>query len=204
MYLHCNSITMSKGETTRQFIIEKAAPLFNTKGIAATAMSDIMEATKLSKGALYVHFDNKELLAASAVDYNMEQLSNKLRSKLSQYKTAKDKLYAYLDFFIDPNKPIVIGGCPMLNFGTEADDTNEIIKMKVNNLIIKSQKLLSEIIKEGIDNGEFKPDWNPEDFATIMFAMIEGGVLICRVAGNNDKMKIINKNLKKMIATQSL
>lgn len=195
---------MSKGEATRRFIIEKAAPLFNTKGISATAMSDIMEATKLSKGSLYVHFENKDILVASAVDYNMELLSNKLRNHLSQFKTAKDKLYGYLDFFIDPTEPIVKGGCPMLNFGTEADDTNELIKMKVNNLIIKSQKLLSTIIKDGIDEGEFKPDWNYEDFATIMFAMIEGGVLICRVADNNTKMKVINDNLKKMIAAQTL
>ncbi|MFV8343486.1 TetR/AcrR family transcriptional regulator [Flavobacterium sp. XS2P39] len=195
---------MSKGEATKRFIIEQAAPLFNTKGIAATAMSDIMEATKLSKGSLYVHFENKDLLVASAVDYNMEQLTNKLRSKLSQYKTAKDTLYGYLDFFIDPTQPIIAGGCPMLNFGMEADDTNELIKKKVNILINKSQKLLSDIIKEGIGNGEFKADWNHEDFATIMFAMIEGGVLICRVADNNAKMKVINDNLKKMIAAQTL
>ncbi|UBM60010.1 TetR/AcrR family transcriptional regulator [Marinilongibacter aquaticus] len=195
---------MSKGEATRQFIIEKSAPLFNTKGMAATAMSDIMEATKLSKGTLYVHFDNKDILVACAVDYNMEQLSNKLRAKLDQHKTATGKLYSYLDFFVDPNKPIIIGGCPMLNFGSEADDTNELIRKKVNGQIVKSQKLLSDIIKEGIEKGEFKPDWNYEDFATMMFAMVEGGVLISRVAGNNNKMKIINENLKKMIAAQSL
>lgn len=195
---------MSKGEATRQFIIEKAAPLFNTKGIAATAMSDIMEATKLSKGSLYVHFENKDILVASAVDYNMELLSNKLRNNLSKFNTAKDKLHAYLDFFIDPTKPTVTGGCPMLNFGTEADDTNELIKMKVNNLVNKSQKLLTDIIKEGIENGEFNPDWNAEEFATIMFAMLEGGVLICRVGGSNAKMKVINDNLKKMITAQTL
>ena len=195
---------MSKGEATRQFIIEKAAPLFNTKGIAATAMSDIMEATKLSKGSMYVHFENKDILVACAVDYNMEMLSNKLKNNLNQYSTAKDKLYAYLDFFIDPTQSVVNGGCPMLNFGTEADDTNELIKTKVNSLVNKSQKLLADLIKEGIDNGEFKPDWNAEEFATMMFAMLEGGVLICRVGGSNAKMKIINDNLKKMIAAQTL
>ncbi|GAB3220273.1 TetR/AcrR family transcriptional regulator [Algoriphagus aestuariicola] len=195
---------MSKGEATRQYIIEKAAPIFNTKGIAATAMSDIMEATKLSKGTLYVHFENKDLLASCAVDYNMEQLSNKLRIELSQFKTAREKLFGYLDFFVETTKPIVIGGCPMLNFGTEADDTNELIKLKVNNLINKSQKLLSDIIKQGITNGEFKADWNANEFATIMFAMLEGGILICRVAGDNSKMKVINDNLKKMITEQML
>ncbi|MBC7846363.1 MAG: TetR/AcrR family transcriptional regulator [Flavobacterium sp.] len=195
---------MSKGEETKRFIIEKAAPLFNTKGIVGTAMSDIMEATKLSKGSLYVHFENKDILAESAVDYNMEKLSTQLFNNLSNFKTAKDKLYAYLDFFIDPTQPAVTGGCPMINFGTEADDTNELIKNKVNKMVIKSQKFLSDIIKVGIDNGEFKPDWNPDDFATMMFAMVEGGILICRVAGSNDKMKVINVNLKKMIAVQIL
>ena len=195
---------MSKGEETKQYIIEKAAPIFNTKGLAATAMSDIMEATKLSKGTLYLHFENKDILASSAVDYNMEQLSSKLKTELSQYKTAKQKLFAYLDFFIETNKPIVIGGCPMLNFGTEADDTNELIKSKVNILVNKSQKLLSDIINQGIQNGEFKPDWNADEFATMMFAMLEGGILICRVAGENSKMKVINDNLKKMITAQML
>ena len=195
---------MSKGEETKQYIIEKAAPIFNTKGLAATAMSDIMEATKLSKGTLYLHFENKDILASSAVDFNMEQLSGKLKTELSQYITAKQKLFAYLDFFIETNKPIVIGGCPMLNFGTEADDTNELIKSKVNILVNKSQKLLSDIINQGIQNGEFKPDWNADEFATMMFAMLEGGILICRVAGENSKMKVINDNLKKMITAQML
>lgn len=195
---------MSKGEETKRFILEKAAPLFNTKGIVGTAMSDIMEATKLSKGSLYVHFENKDILAASAVDYNMEQLTNKVSKIVSQYQTAKEKLFGYIDLFVDPNESLVVGGCPMLNFGTEADDTNEVIKNKVNKLIAKSQKLLSDIIKNGIDNNEFKSDWNYEEFATVMFAMIEGGILISRVSGTKDKMIIINKNLKKMITEQIL
>jgi len=44
---------MTKSERTRQFIIETSAPIFNTKGIAATAYSDVMQATKMAKGGLY-------------------------------------------------------------------------------------------------------------------------------------------------------
>jgi hypothetical protein len=39
---------MNKAEKTRQFIIEKTAPLFNTKGVAATAVTDIMEVTQMA------------------------------------------------------------------------------------------------------------------------------------------------------------
>lgn len=190
---------MAKGEETRQFIIEKAAPIFNTKGIAATSMSDIMEATKLSKGSMYVHFENKEVLACAAVEHNMQMLSDQLQKTLSRFKTSREQLLAYIDFFSDPNHPPVVGGCPLLNFGTEADDTNPIVKEKVNRGIKQGEKLLSGIIEKGIANKEFRADWNASDFATVVFAMLEGGHLMSRMSGNNDTMKIIGNNLKKII-----
>jgi TetR/AcrR family transcriptional repressor of nem operon len=195
---------MTKGEETRQFIIEKAAPIFNTKGIAATAMSDIMEATKLSKGSMYVHFENKDVLACAAVDHNMKILGDKLIAAISKCKTAKDELFAYIDFFSNAVNPPVTGGCPLLNFGTEADDTNPVVKEKINKGIQFNQQLLENTINKGINNGEFNPDWNAGEFATILFAMMEGGHLISRMSGNNTKMKIIIKTLKKTIEDNTL
>ncbi|PZX94979.1 TetR/AcrR family transcriptional regulator [Flavobacterium aquariorum] len=195
---------MAKGEETRQFIIEKAAPIFNTKGIAATAMSDIMEATKLSKGSMYVHFENKEVLACAAVDYNMKVLGDKLMARLAKSKTAKEELFTYIDFFSNAVNPPLTGGCPLLNFGTEADDTNPVIKEKVNKGINLNQKLLEASISKGIANSEFRADWNAIEFATVIVAMMEGGHLISRMSGNNDKMKIITSTLKSMIEENSL
>jgi AcrR family transcriptional regulator len=195
---------MTKGEETRQFIIERAAPLFNTKGIAATAMSDVMEATKLSKGSLYVHFENKDVLAAAVVDFNMELLGKKVKAALAKHTTAKGKLFAYIDVVSDAINSPVRGGCPILNFGMEADDTNAVIKKKVQDNINGALKEISGMIKEGIKNGEFNPDWNYKEFPTMMFAMIEGGVMMSRVAGNNASIQLIGKQLKKMIADQAL
>lgn len=191
---------MSKGELTRQLIIERSAPIFNTKGIAATAMSDIMEATKLSKGSLYVHFENKEELAAAVVDYNIELLNKKVFAAIDKAKSAKEKLFAYIDLYASVHNPPVTGGCPMINFGMEADDTNPVINQKIKKGIENAQKLVADIISHGIDKGEFKSDWNFEEFATIMFAMLEGGVVIARVSGNDNKTRIIEKNLKQMIS----
>ncbi|MBI3883544.1 MAG: TetR/AcrR family transcriptional regulator [Sphingobacteriales bacterium] len=193
---------MSKGEDTRQFIIEQSAPLFNIKGTEATSMSDIMEATKLSKGCLYVHFENKEVLAAAAVDYNLKMLGTKVLAGMSDAKTAKEKLFAYIDVLSDVLNPPVKGGCPLINFGMEADDTNPVIKQKVHEMIEFTQQFLSNIVNQGVKDGEFKPEWNFKEFSTIMFAMMEGGILISRVAGNNSKIKIIGKHLKQMITDQ--
>ena len=191
---------MTKGEETRQFIIEKAAPIFNTKGIAATSMSDIMEATKLSKGSMYVHFENKDVLACAAVDHNMKILNSKLEAEIVKAKTAKEQLFAYIDFFSNPINPPVIGGCPLLNFGTEADDTNPVVKEKVNRVIQRGQSLLTSIMEKGISEGEFNPNGKARELATVIFAMLEGGHLMSRMSGNNESMKTIVATLKKMIS----
>src|SRR4030095_12141511 len=193
---------MSKGEETRQFIIEKAAPLFNIKGIEATAMSDIMEATKLSKGSLYVHFKDKEDLARAVVAYNFDLLSSKVNAATNKWSTAKERLFAFIDVLADVLNPPVKGGCPMINFGMETDDTNPAIKQQVNLMVEQVQKIIAEIIKQGIKAGEFRADWNYKEFATIMFATIEGGLVISRIAGNNGKMKVINNYLKQLINEQ--
>jgi len=193
---------MTKGEQTKQFIIEQAAPIFNTKGIAATSMSDLMQSTKLSKGSLYVHFENKDILACAAVDYNMKILKEKVATAINSFTNPKDKLFAYINLFNNPLEPMVVGGCPILNFGSEADDTNETVKLKVNKVINLSQEIIAEIIQEGINAGIFKPTWVAAEFATIMFAMIEGGIMISRMAGNNSKIEVISVYLKKLISDQ--
>jgi AcrR family transcriptional regulator len=71
---------MRKGETTRQRIIEKSAPIFNQKGFAGSSMQDVMEATGLEKGGLYRHFSGKEELAAEVFRYTVAR-AEKLRSE---------------------------------------------------------------------------------------------------------------------------
>lgn len=195
---------MTKAERTKQFIIEKSAPIFNTKGVAGTAMSDIMEATKLAKGSLYVHFESKEELSYAAVDYNLNSLAEKIMATISKHKSAKSKLFAFIDFLSDPLNPPIVGGCPMLNFGMEADDISPIIKHKVNKLIQTSQQAVASIAQQGIADGEFNDSWNIKEFSIKAFVMIEGGILVSRMSDSIDQMKVIVKMLKKEIEDQTV
>jgi TetR/AcrR family transcriptional repressor of nem operon len=61
---------MSKAEKTKQFIIEKTATLFNTKGYTSTSLSDITAVTGLTKGSIYGNFENKDDVALQAYKHN--------------------------------------------------------------------------------------------------------------------------------------
>jgi AcrR family transcriptional regulator len=189
----------TKGEQTKTFIIEKAAPIFNKKGVAGTSMSDIMEATKLAKGSLYNHFESKEVLVNAAVDHNIDILRQRISTSLAGYVSNHEKLIAYIDIFKNPINASFDPGCPMMNFSGESADTNPVLKHKVDRFAAQIHTLIAGLVESGISQQEFKPSWNSNEFATIAFSMIQGGIMTCKTAGNNDKMQIINTYLKNII-----
>src|SRR6201997_1436722 len=97
---------MSKGQVTRQRIIELAAPLFNQRGFEGCSMQDILEATGLKKGGVYRHFSSKEELAAEAFRYSLSQ-AVKIRTPLADpSRTAVDLLREVIEQFVEKPSPI--------------------------------------------------------------------------------------------------
>lgn len=185
---------MTKADRTRQFIIETSAPLINKKGMAGTSLTDIMEVTKLAKGGIYGNFESKDEICMESFLYLRSQLANKMDMAVAKGKSAKDKFYNLLAIY--ENDKNMREGCPILNFGAEADDTNPVIKAQVKNAILSAQKRFFTVIENGIINKELAPGINPQQFSIKIFAMIEGGVLFRKVLGNNDQMMIVLESIK--------
>lgn len=185
---------MSKAERTRQFIIETSAPLINKKGMAGTSLSDIMEATKLAKGGIYGNFENKEEICMESFLYLRRQLASKLDLAVSKGKSSKEKLFNLLDVY--SNDKNMAEGCPILNFGTESDDTNPIMREQVKKAILSSQKRFFNIMEDGIQKKELSLEISSEHFSIRTFAMIEGAILCRKVLGNNDQMSIVLDSIK--------
>lgn len=57
-----------RAETTRRFLLESAARLFDERGYAGTSISDISALSGRTSGAIYFHFANKEKLALAVVE----------------------------------------------------------------------------------------------------------------------------------------
>ncbi len=192
-------VAMSKAERTRQFIIEKAAPIINRKGMAGTSISDIMEATQLAKGCLYGNFVNKDEICLESFNYLIKQYASEIDAQLNKYTSAKEKLFAYLDHFKEGRFREEHGGCPVLNFGTESDDTNPEIKERVHQVIQASQKYLENLLSMGISTGEFQSEINQQRVALKFYAMLEGTVLISRVSGDSKHMDEIITLIKEEV-----
>ncbi|NVM65382.1 AcrR family transcriptional regulator [Mucilaginibacter sp. SG538B] len=195
---------MNKGEQKRQFIIEQAAILFNERGIAGTSVDEVLEVANTSKGCFYGHFESKDELAQAAVDYLLGKLNDRRNNTVSKHKTAIAKINAALDNSKNPLKSYIEGGCPIVNFSTETDDTNPAIKKKLKDMVDTAITTYANIIQEGIDNRELSNAINPVEFATRMMLSIEGGNAICRVLNSTKPMQIMIKSLKTELASYAL
>lgn len=191
---------MTKAEKTKQYIIEKTAPVFNRKGFAGTSMNDIVEVTGLTKGSIYGNFENKDEVALAAFDYNYGAISGVIRTKMAAKPHSVDKLKVYLSVFSDfVNMPTLHGGCPVLNTAIEADDTHGELRAKAVNAIENWYATIEKIIKDGVDAGQIQQGTNGKDFAGAFIALIEGGIMLAKVTGKMHGIKAAVKQGEKMI-----
>ncbi|MEZ2334684.1 TetR/AcrR family transcriptional regulator [Mucilaginibacter sp. RCC_168] len=195
---------MLRSEANRKIIIEKAAGMFNERGIAGTPVDDILKVTNLSKSSFYGIFPGKAELSYATVDYMLGRIVDARNAAIAQGDTPKDKILSFMKFVKNPISSIIDGGCPVINLAVESDDTNPIIKQKVRTMIEYSIKIFSTILQEGIDCGQLSDKLNPEEFAQRLFISIEGANAICRVLGSIKPMQTILKGFKTELDFYSL
>jgi AcrR family transcriptional regulator len=191
---------MSKAEKTRQFIVEKTAPVFNTKGYAGTSLSDMTVATGLTKGSIYGNFANKDEVALAVFDFNVQKASNIIKQEMANRATARGKLMVYAEVYADFLKyPFQTGGCPILNTSVEADDTHEQLKEKACSAVMGWKNTIVKLIKKGMESKEFSDSIDAEQTALTLIAMIEGAIMIAKVTGKNNYRKMIMQSAAEMI-----
>jgi TetR/AcrR family transcriptional repressor of nem operon len=177
---------MTKGEQTKELILEKSAELFNLYGYNQASMSDIMDATGLKKGGIYNHFSNKDEIAKAAFERAFEKVIRRFRAKLDLETTSKGKLSAIIDVFQSfYNDPVYKGGCPIYNTAIEATDAYPEIKNRAIDAVSTLHAYIEIKLREGIERGELNKSIDVSEIATFMMTTLEGAIILSRVYNNH-------------------
>jgi TetR/AcrR family transcriptional regulator, transcriptional repressor for nem operon len=181
---------MGKGESTRQRIVAQAAPVFNQKGYAGTALSDLMKATGLEKGGIYRHFSGKQQLAEDAFDHAWNAVTQARLAGVYEIPNAVDRLKRFVANFRDRRTAPVPGGCPLMNTAVEADDSNPALRAKARKALDAWLDRLKSIIDEGKRRGEVASRINSADLATLIVGTLEGAVLLSRLKKTAEPLEV--------------
>ena len=198
----------TKSEKTRQFIIEKSAELFNTRGFHGTSMSDIMKATGLTKGGIYGNFKRngsdkkgvKDEIAVAAFEHAVAKVTTTVRERTQVIDNTLDKLKAVAYFYKERIlNPPVEGGCPIQNASIEADDNHPLMRGKVIQALNDWHSGIVYVLNKGINKGDVRIDVNADEFATLFIGTIEGGIMLARIYKDVKYFDIMAKQLVKMV-----
>ncbi len=172
---------MSKGERTRERIIRQTGPLFNERGYAGAALSDILEATGLRKGGIYNHFASKDELALAAFDHTFELASRHVVRALEGKEVPVERLSALLEAYRTLlEEPALRGGCPILNTAVESDDTHPALRERARAAMDRWRALFRNTIERGIACGTVRAV-DADEVASVMISTIEGAVMMSKL-----------------------
>ena len=168
---------MRKGIRTQNYIAEKAAALFNTRGFAGTSMSDLLHATGLQNGGLYNHYPSKEALALAAFDFAVGKFKQRYAETITNQHSATNSLRAICTVMMRSYAdPVVEGGCMVFNTALETDDAHPTLKARAQEAMRDLLRFIEVQVKLGQRSGELRSEVDPRMLATIIVSTCEGAL----------------------------
>ena len=167
---------MKQIQETEKKIIQAALELFVRNGYHGTSINDIVQKVGVTKGALYSHFTSKgELLLRIIDEFKIKFIDKMIRSTNEYQGNALEKLHHTISFnarFAVENQDL----CIFLTFLTTELNAAVDFEPPLKNVYREYQKFISKLIQQGIRQGFFRKDLDP-DLVALSFMALHDGVL---------------------------
>ena len=153
-------------------IMNAAQVVVASKGYDQARMDDIVEKAQLSKGAIYWYYKSKKDIYLSLIDYWFNEYSAGVLKSLEDKDSSSEQLKSLFEYFVDQfdQNPDTIK--IMVEFwrtsGLDVDFNN-----KLQEIYSQFLEYIIDIIKNGIESGEFK-EVDPRITALSILINIEG------------------------------
>jgi len=165
---------------SRDRLLDATRDLLWDRGYAATSPRAILARSGVGQGSMYHHFSGKEDLAARALTGTAHQLVAAAAEVLGGDGAAVDRLTGYLRRQRD-----VLRGCPVGRMAGDADVVGSpALHVIVRDTFDQVRTMMTEVIAAGVDAGELDPDTEPMALADTVLAVVQGGYVLARAAGD--------------------
>jgi AcrR family transcriptional regulator len=151
-----------------QQIIEAALEVFGEQGLANARLQDIAARAGVSKGTIYLYFPNKEELFREVIRHTAVAAIESGEKTLVQ-GTPTQQLYSAMRGYWKFVRSPVFGTLHRLVLG-ELHQFPDLAQFYADEVVSRGLRLLSGIIRRGIDNGEFR-DIDPMTAARMLVAL---------------------------------
>lgn len=179
-----------RGEATRARIVQAAAELVATRGVAGTTLDDVMEASKTSKSQIYHYFADRDALMCAVVKAQSDRVLGIQASCLSSVNSLEG-LRQWRDQVVRINRATHgLGGCPIGSLASALADQSE----EARRLLVKSferwEAQLAASLEAMQNRGILSANVHPGDLATAVVSALQGGLLLAQTTRSTRPLEL--------------
>jgi TetR/AcrR family transcriptional repressor of nem operon len=169
-----------KGERTRGKIVDAAAGLMLSDGVAGTTIEGVCAAAGVGRSQVYHYFDDKGELVRAVIERQAELVFSGQEPHLGQVE-GWESWEAWRDFVVEIQRRAgCVGGCPLGSLASELADEDELTRQ----LLVKSFERWERALLGGVQRmqalGLLRKDADTALLATTLLAALQGGLLLCQ------------------------
>ena len=176
----------------RDRLTAATAELMQRHGVAGTGISDILEASGVTRRSIYLNFPGgKAELVAAATQSAGDEMTAMLREYLEQPHPVAAFIQMWCDALVSTD---FRSGCAIVAAACGRDDAPEAA-VAAADVFAQWADLLSEALtQDGIDRAV------AESLSTTVVAAVEGAIILARAAQSTKPLEQVSHHLEELIA----
>ena len=162
----------AKGEATRAFLLQTAARLFAERGYPGTALSDLIAASGLTKGAFYFYFPSKAALALAVLRDQQGRWLHQVTERALSASTAVEQFRALTPAMLEllASDP----GAWSITRLTKDLAADPATAEYVSKPMAEWVDLIADIVRRGQASGDLRPGLDPHHVAVVLVGAFDG------------------------------
>jgi len=164
---------MSKGEVTRQAILERAVDAATRLGLGGISIGHLAEEMHLSKSGLFAHFQSKESLQLAIVDFASERFVEAAVKPSFAAERGEPRVRALFENWLGwPKRSGLAAGCFFVAASVELDDRPGPVRDRMVKLQRDWLDTLAQAVRIAVAEGHFRKEVDPDQFAYEMYGLM--------------------------------
>ncbi|MBR0912741.1 TetR/AcrR family transcriptional regulator [Bradyrhizobium japonicum] len=155
--------------------VERAMGVFWSRGYHATALPDLLRATKLSRGSLYAAFGDKHSLFLRALDRYIADAVTRMDVELAPRREPVDALRAYLAGYVDRTSGATgRRGCLLVATAMELAGQDAEVGRRIAGFFRAMEARVADALSRAKLAGKLADGVDPASAAKILVCFVEG------------------------------
>src|SRR6266540_7302907 len=164
VYSRTNVLT--KGERTRQAILDTAAALATQEGLEPLSIARLADATGMSKSGLFAHFGSKEELQLATVDHAAAMFVAEVIAPARAAPRGLARVWALCDHMVDySERQVFPGGCFFACTSFEFNNRPGPVRDRIEHMLASWLSYLEHAVEQAQQAGELDPQLSAREIA---------------------------------------